>query len=118
MNLTLNPFGNWHCVATVEVSSRVKNLPALVQDDTLTFRLVESHSPRRSFRRYDLVIDSTTGERRCARTAWTVLTAMQHAADIGCIDKYRVIEGNQWLSMFKPTPSASAGNLLAATGAP
>ena len=114
MTITLNPFGNWRRVATVEVSARVRDLPALVQDDTLTFRLVEADSARRSFRRYDLVVDSATGERRCARTAWTVLTAMQHAADLGCIDRYRVIDGNQWLSMFKQAPAASAGNLHAA----
>jgi hypothetical protein len=117
VNITLNPFGHWRRIATVEVSSRVRDLPALVQDDTLTFRLVEASSPRRSFRRYDLVVDSTTGERRCARTAWTVLTAMQHAADIGCIDQYRVIEGNQWLSMFDQPPATSAGNLHAAGAA-
>jgi hypothetical protein len=98
MQITINPFGEWRRVATVEVSSRVKDLPALVQDDTLRFRLVQADSPRRTFRRYDLVVDSTEGERRCARTAWAVLSAMQEAATHGCIDKYRVIDGNQWLT--------------------
>jgi hypothetical protein len=107
VNLTLNPFGKWHRVATVEVSSRVRDLPTLVQDDRLKFRLVEADSPRRSSRRYDLVVDSTEGERRCARTAWTVLNAMQKAAELGCIDRYRVVEGGQWLSMFE-APRATA----------
>ena len=98
MQLTINPFGEWRRVATVEVSSRVKDLPTLVQDKTLKFRLVEADSVRRNFRRYDVVVDSTEGERRCARTAWAVLSAMQQAATHGCIDKYRVIEGNQWLA--------------------
>ena len=59
MNITINPFGNWHRVATVEVSSRVRDLPALVRDDTMKFRLVEADSPRRQSRRYDLLVDST-----------------------------------------------------------
>ena len=105
MKLTLNTFGNWHRVATIEVSSRARDLPALVQDDRLKFRLVEADSPRRGFRRYDLVVDSTEGERRCARTAWTVLDAMQQAAESGCIDRYRVLEGSQWLSMFGAPPA-------------
>ena len=106
MNLTLNPFGDWRRVATVEVSSRVRDLPSLVQNDRLKFRLVEADSPRRSFRRYDLVVDSTEGERRCARTAWTVLDAMQKAAESGCIDRYRVLEGSEWLSMFEAPRAA------------
>lgn len=99
MQITINPFGQWHRVATVEVSSRVKNLPSLVHDETLKFRLVEADSPQRRFRRYDLVVDSTEGERRCARTAWAVLSTMRDAATHGCIDQYRVIEGNQWLAV-------------------
>jgi hypothetical protein len=106
VNLTLNPFGKWHRVATVEVSSRVRDLPTLVQDDRLKFRLVEADSPRRSFRRYDLIVDSTEGERRCARTAWTVLSAMRDAAAAGCIDRYRGLEGSQWLSMFEAPRAA------------
>jgi hypothetical protein len=111
VNITLNPFGNWHRVATVEVSSSVKDLPALVQDDSLKFRLVETDSPRRRFRRFDLIVDSTEGERRCARTAWIVLNAMQNAATLGCLDQFRVIEGNHCLSMFEAKPAASAGDL-------
>lgn len=114
MQLTLNPFGQWRLVATVEVSARVNNLPALAQDDTLKFRLVEVDSPRRTFRRYDLLVDSTEGERRCARTAWAVLSAMQEAATLGCIDKYRVIEGNQWLAMCAPAPAQQGDTASAA----
>ena len=108
MSITLNPFGNWHRVATVEVSSRIRDLPALVQDDSLNFRLVETDCPRRRSRRFDLVVDSAEGTRRCARTAWTVLSAMQHAAADGCIEQFRVIEGHQWLSMFDTGARASA----------
>jgi hypothetical protein len=99
MKININPLGEWRRVATVEVGSRVKDLPSLVQDDTLKFRLVEADSPRRTFRRYDLVVDSTEGERRCARTAWAVLSAMREAATHGCIDDYRVIDGDHWLNV-------------------
>ncbi len=102
MQITINPFGGWRRVATVEVGSRVKDLPSLVQDDTLKFRLVEADSPRPTFRRYELVVDSSEGERRCARTAWAVLSAMHEAARHGCIDRYRVIDGNQWLALRQP----------------
>jgi len=111
VNITLNPFGSWHCVATVEVSSRVRDLPSLVQDDSLKFRLVEADSPRRHFRRYDLVVDSSEGERRCARTAWAVLSAMREAASHGCIDQYRVIDGNQWLAISAPPPASNDADL-------
>jgi hypothetical protein len=57
-----------------------------------------------------LVVDSTEGERRCARTAWTVLNAMQKAADLGCIDRYRVLEGSQWLSMFEAPRATPASD--------
>jgi hypothetical protein len=110
MNITLNPFGDWRRMATIEVSSRVKHLPALVHDETLKFRLVEADSPRRCFRRYDLVIDSTEGERRGARTAWAVLSAMRVAATHGCIDRYRVIEGSHWLSLFEAPHVTPAGD--------
>ena len=110
MKITINPFGEWRRVATVEVGPRVKDLPTLVQDDTLRFQLVEAESPRRSFRRYDLLVDSTEGERRCARTAWAVLSAMREAATHGCIDQFRVIEGNHWLSLFETPSSAVASD--------
>lgn len=97
MQITINPFGEWRRVATIEVSSRVKDLPVLVRDETLKFRLVEADSPRRTFQRFDLVVDSTEGEHRCARTARAVLGAMREAASHGCIEDYRVIEGNEWL---------------------
>ncbi len=113
MQLTINPFGEWRRVATVEVSSRVKDLPSLVQDARLKFRLVEADSGRRNVRRYDVVVDSTEGERRCARTAWAVLSAMQQAATCGCIDKYRVIEGNQWLAAV-PVPPESIQRMATA----
>jgi hypothetical protein len=110
MQITINPFGEWRRVATVEVSSRVKDLPALVQDNMLRFRLVETESPRRSFRRYDLVVDSAEGERRCARTAWAVLSAMQEAATHGCIDQYSIIDGKRWLTACVTEPSSSRSN--------
>ncbi len=114
MKITVNPFGDWRRVATVEVSSHVRDLPALVQDDTLKFRLVEADSPRRRFRRYDVVVDSTGGDRRTARTAWAVLSAMQEAARHGCLDHYRLIEGNHWLSLFEsPAPARAQDSYIA-----
>jgi hypothetical protein len=99
MNITLNPFGQWHRVATIEVSSLVKDLLLLVRDDMLDFRLVETDSPHRSVRRYNLVVDSAAGERRCARTAWAVLSALGNAATHGRLDRYRVIDGGHWLTL-------------------
>ena len=48
MNITLNPFGGWRQMATVEVSTAVKDLPALVQDGVLKFQLGTVAKPRRS----------------------------------------------------------------------
>lgn len=90
MQITINPFGEWRRVATVEASSRAKDLADLIYDNALKFRLVEADCPKPTFRRYDLIVDTTEGERRCARTTWAVLSAMQHAAAHGFIDKYRV----------------------------
>jgi hypothetical protein len=117
MQITINPFGQWHRVATVEVGSRVRDLPSLVQDETLKFRLVETESPRRTSRRYDLVVDSSEGERRCARTAWAVLCAMREAAKYGCIDRYRVIDGDQWLALGRAAleEPSDDGSLAGAT---
>jgi hypothetical protein len=114
MNITINPFGDWRRVATVEVSSRVKDLPDVVRDSAMKFRLVEADSPRRRFRLYDLIVDSTEGERRCARTAWAVLSAMRHAATEGCIDQFRVVEGKHWLCMFEtPGPASMSDSQIA-----
>lgn len=110
MRFTINPFGEWRRVATIEVGPRVTDLPTLVQDDTLRFQLVEADSSRSSFRRYDLVVDSTEGERRCARTAWAVLSAIREAATHGCIDQFRVIEGNHWLSIFESPSYAESSD--------
>ena len=109
MNITINPFGDWRRMATVEVGLRGKDLPAVVRDCAMKFRLVEAASPRRQFRVYDLIVDSTEGERRCARTAWAVLSAMRNAATRGCIDQFRVVEGTQWLCMFE-TPGPAPVN--------
>ena len=110
MKITINPFGAWRRVATIEVGPRVKDLQTLVQNDSLRFQLVEANSPRRTFKRFDLVVDSTEGERRCARTAWAVLSAMREAATHGCIDHFRVIEGDRWLSEFETPTSATASD--------
>jgi hypothetical protein len=104
MQITLNPFGEWRCVATVEVSSRVRDLPTLIRDDSIKFRLVEVDSPERRVRRYDVLVDSMEGERRHARSAWAVLGALREAANHGAIDQYRVIEGDHWLSRFDTPP--------------
>lgn len=111
MNITLNPFGEWHRVATVEVDSRVKDLPTLIRDDRLHFRLVETESPHRSVRRYNLVVDSAAGERRCARTAWAVLSAMGDAATDGRLDRYRVIDGGQWLALNSDARSTTPSSI-------
>jgi hypothetical protein len=115
MNITLNPFGEWRQMATVEVSTTVKDLPALVQDGVLKFQLVPSEiSP---FRRhcFDLLVNSSEGERRCARTAWAVLKAMEAASAAGCIDHYRIVEGAHWLTLDRAAPTqtmdASLGSL-------
>jgi hypothetical protein len=117
MQITINPFGEWRRVATVEVGSRVKDLPSLIHDATLKFRLVEADSPQRTFRRYELVVDSSEGERRCARTAWAVLSAMREAAEHGCIDRYRVIDGNQWLTLRPPAFVSPAKTTASLAGA-
>jgi len=115
MKITINPFGAWRRVATIEVGPRVNDLQTLVQNDSLRFQLVEANSPRRSFKRFDLVVDSTEGERRCARTAWAVLSAMREAATHGCIDQFRVIEGDHWLSFFETSsPAATRDSQIAA----
>ena len=100
MQITLNRSGDWRRVATVEVSSRVRNLPTLLQDDSIKFRLVETGSPERRVRRYDVLVDSMEGECRHARTAWAVLSALRETARHGGINQYRVVEGDHGLSRF------------------
>jgi hypothetical protein len=114
MQITLNPFGEWRRVATVEVSSRVSDLPALIQDDSIKFRLVEAGSPGRRVRRYDVLVDSMEGERRHARTAWAVLSALRETARHGGIDQYRIVEGDHWLSHFDASVHAPAPDVHAA----
>jgi hypothetical protein len=106
MNITLNPFGEWRQMATVEVSTAVKDLPALVQDDVLKFQLVPSETAPFRRRRFDLLVNSSEGERRCARTAWAVLKAMENASAAGCIDHFRVVEGARWLTLDRAAPAS------------
>jgi hypothetical protein len=86
-------------MATVEVGCNVANFAQLIQDDTLEFQVELAGKSPPGVQWFLLFMDFSTGERRAARTTWAVLTALKRAADDGFIAGFRLIYGQQWLTL-------------------
>src|SRR6185369_17286284 len=93
-------------MATIEVGSDVADFAHLIQDDTLKFQVEPAGKSPPGVQWFLLFMDLSTGERRAARTAWAVLTALRDASAAGCLDGFRVVSGMHWLSLDQTDPAA------------
>ena len=107
MLLTYGSEQRWRHMATIEVGSDVADFAHLIQDDTLKFQVEPAGKSPPGVQWFLLFMDLSTGERRAARTAWAVLTALRDAAAAGCLDRFRVVSGMQWLSLDRADPAAT-----------
>jgi hypothetical protein len=99
MSLSYNSEHRWRHMATVEVGPDVTNFAQLVKDDTLQFQVERAGQSPPGYQWFLLFMDLSAGDRRAARTAWAVLTALKRSADAGVIAGFRVVEGQQWLDL-------------------
>ena len=83
----------WRHMATIEVQCNATNFANLIQDDTLQFQVELAVKSPPGVQWFLLFMDFSRGERRAARTAWAVLTALKHSADDGFIAGFR---SNSW----------------------
>lgn len=107
MVLTYGSEQRWRHMATVEVSSDTADFAHLIQDDTLQFQVEPARDSPPGVQWFLLFMDLSTGERRAARTAWAVLTALRHASAAGCLRGFRIISGTQWLALDRADAVAS-----------
>lgn len=99
MSLSYGSVQRWHHMATVEVGCDVANFAQLIRDDTLQFQIEPAGKSPPGVQWFLFFMDLSTGERRAARTAWAVLTALKRSAQAGFIAGFRVIEGQEWLAL-------------------
>jgi hypothetical protein len=102
-------------MATVEVGCDVADFARLIQDDTLEFQIEPAGKSPHGVQWFLFFMDLSTGERRAARTAWAVLTALQRSADAGFIAGFRVIDGQRWLDLESNTSEEATSRNLPAT---
>jgi hypothetical protein len=99
MSISYSTECRWRHTATVEVGCDVANFAQLIQDDTLEFQVERAGKSPPGVQWFLLYVDFSTGERRAARTTWAVLTALKHSADDGFLAGFRLIYGQQWLTL-------------------
>jgi len=99
MSLSYSSERSWRHMATVEVGRNVANFAQLIHDDALEFRVEPAGESPPGVQWFLLFIDLSAGERRAARTAWAVLTALKRSADAGLIAGFRVVDGQRWLTL-------------------
>lgn len=99
MSISLQQESNWRQMATIEVREHFDDLGRLLADLSLDFRLEPAHESPAGYVWFNLLIDASKGERRCARTAYALLSSMQHIAAEGGIPDFRIVAGEQWLQL-------------------
>jgi hypothetical protein len=111
LNLSRDSTARWTHVATVEIGQDVPNFIDLVSDPSLHFRAESSDRSPGGFQWFEIFVDDARGEAHCARTVWTVLTALQKAAAAGALPDFRIITGEHWLTVgavFANAPEVDA----------
>lgn len=98
MNIALQA-REWRQVAIVEVADDAMDFAQLVADDTLHFRSQPAANAPTGYHWYEILVDTSGGDRRVARTAWAILTALKRSSETGLLDGFRIVNGQQWLTM-------------------
>jgi hypothetical protein len=99
MNIRLSESSDWRLCAVVEVPDSTPDFFQLVRDDALQFRVQRASREPTGYQWYELWVDASNGERRLARTAWAVLTALQRIAHEGRLEGFRIVNGDEWLTI-------------------
>ncbi len=85
-------------MAVVEIGDDVDRFDELIQADGPLYHWKPIDSPK-GFVWYELQVDSAGSESGAARTAWSVLSALQRVADQDELPDFRIVSGGEWLSM-------------------
>jgi hypothetical protein len=118
MSISLQQESNWRQMATIEVRDDFDDLSQLLADMSLDFRIEPASESPTGYTWFNLMIDAGKGERRCARTAYALLSAMQHIAAEGGIPDFRIVAGEQWLQLGEADNAerSDGGPMRAASG--
>ena len=111
LNLQLNESPEWRHVATIEVHDSFADLIQLVRDDALRFQLRRADKCPQGCLWYEIFVETGGGDRRVARTAWAVLTALKKSAEAGFIQGMRIISGAQWLTLGDNNPETEVDEM-------
>lgn len=112
MSISYQGEARWRLMAVIEVREDFDNLATVLTDPSLDFRLQASAESPRGYAWFDLLVDADKGERRCARTAYAVLNALQRIADDGDIPEFRIVNGHQWLRIGERGPDDGSEPML------
>lgn len=86
----------WRLMATVQVDADAPDLAEILADLDFDFKLVPTSSPD-GVRWFNLYTDERRGSRRCALTAYRLLSALSSIAATGELPSFRIIAGQRWL---------------------
>lgn len=99
MNMSFHPrSADWRLMATIEVGERAPDLAAILADLRFDFRLDPAVASPPGRRWFHLFVDACRGEQRCARSAHTLLHALQRIAQAGELADFRIVAGERWLN--------------------
>lgn len=106
MKLSYSAGPEWRRMATLEMLEGGPNLPALIENEQPNVRLRRAETAPSGYLWFNLFVDASQGERRCALTAHVVLTAVKQAVADGHIEGFRIVYGGQWLAYGKNADAA------------
>jgi hypothetical protein len=89
----------WRSMATIEVDPSCADLSTRLAGLKLDFRLEAAPAAPQGHVWFDILLDASKGERRCARAAHVLLSTLQHAADAGDLVGFHIVAGAQWLEI-------------------
>ncbi|MGH8172282.1 MAG: hypothetical protein ACREPX_04000 [Rhodanobacteraceae bacterium] len=112
MSISYQGEPRWRLMAVIEVREDFGHLASVLKDPSLDFRLQASSESPRGYAWFDLLVDADKGERRCARTAHAVLTALQRIADDGDIPEFRIVNGHQWVRLGEAAADEGGAPIL------
>jgi hypothetical protein len=110
MDLRLGETPGWCQVAIVEVPDNTAGFPELIRDDALQFQVRLADKSPTGYLWYEIYVDPSFGDRRVARTAWAVLTALKKSSDAGFLEGLRIINGEQWLTLGDNSEAQASAN--------
>jgi hypothetical protein len=111
MSISYQVREEWCAIATIELSDRFDDFPELVADSHMECRAEPFAKSPPGHAWFHILSDLSKGERRSARTAFSLLTALSDLAAGGELPGFRIVSGEHWLEL----PQSRLGAMPAAS---